>query len=150
MIKTKVVKKNNSVQNWDNNKIISAVMKSAERANVVLSDKDKERLIEIISDSLSDKEYINVKELHNVVEQSLYKINESVAKSYIEYRNYKLQFVKMMDEVYRKKLELNDVQDASNANSDSSLVTTQKAITYSELNGELYKRFFLTDEEIIG
>lgn len=147
MIKTKVVKKNNSVQNWDNNKIISAVMKSAERANVVLSDKDKERLIEIISDSLSDKEYINVKELHNVVEQSLYKINESVAKSYIEYRNYKLQFVKMMDEVYRKKLELNDVQDASNANSDSSLVTTQKAITYSELNGELYKRFFLTDEE---
>lgn len=147
MIRTKVVKKNNSIQNWDNDKIINAVMKSANRANVVLSDEDKEELIKIIGDSLSGKEYINVQRLHNLVEQSLYKINESVAKSYIEYRNYKLQFVEMMDEVYRKKLELNDIQDASNANSDSSLVTTQKAITYSELNGELYKRFFLTEEE---
>lgn len=147
MIRTKVVKKNNSIQDWNDDKIISAVTKSAERANTSLSDSDKSKLISIISNSLSGKEYVNVSELHNIVEQSLYKINETVAKSYIEYRNYKLQFVKMMDEVYRKKLELNDVRDNSNANADSSLVTTQKAITYSELNGELYKRFFLTDEE---
>ena len=147
MIRTKVVKKNNSIQDWNDDKIISAVTKSAERANTSLSDSDKSKLISIISNSLSGKEYVNVSELHNIVEQSLYKINETVAKSYIEYRNYKLQFVKMMDEVYRKKLELNDVRDNSHANAASSLVTTQKAITYSELNGELYKRFFLTDEE---
>ena len=104
MIRTKVVKKNNSIQDWNDDKIISAVTKSAERANTSISDSDKSKLISIIANSLSGKEYVNVSELHNIVEQSLYKINETVAKSYIEYRNYKLQFVKMMDEVYRKKL----------------------------------------------
>ena len=53
----------------------------------------------------------------------------------------------MLDKVYSKKLSLNFIGDRSNANSDSALVTTQKAIVYNELNSELYKRFFLTQRE---
>ena len=45
------------------------------------------------------------------------------------------------------KLSLNFIGDRSNANADSALVTTQKAITYNELNSELYKKFFLTRNE---
>lgn len=49
--------------------------------------------------------------------------------------------------IYNKKLSLSFVGDRSNANADSALVTTQKAIVYNELNSELYKKFFLTSEE---
>ena len=48
----------------------------------------------------------------------------------------------MLDKVYNKKLSLNFIGDRSNANADSALVTTQKAIVYNELNSELYKKFF--------
>ena len=53
----------------------------------------------------------------------------------------------MLDKVYSKKLSLNFIGDRSNANADSALVTTQKAIVYNELNSELYKKFFLTQKE---
>ena len=39
------------------------------------------------------------------------------------------------------------IGDRSNANADSAIVTTQKAITYNELNSELYKKFFLNRNE---
>ncbi len=140
-------KKTGLVQEFDSNKIISAVSKSADRVNVELTPTKKKKIIDLVLEKINDREVIDVKDLHNIVELSLDDVDTRIAKSYREYRNYKLQFVKMMDEVYRKKLSLNNIQDASNANADSALITTQKAITYSELNGELYRRFFLTDEE---
>lgn len=63
------------------------------------------------------------------------------------YRDNKSSFASMLDRVYNKKLSLSFVGDRSNANADSALVTTQKAIVYNELNSELYKKFFLTSEE---
>ncbi len=140
-------KKTGLVQAFDSNKIIEAVKKSADRVNVEMPPTKNNRLIELVLEAIQDKEIIDVKDLHKYVELALDEVDHDVAKSYREYRNYKMQFVKMLDEVYRKKLSLNNTQDASNANADSALVTTQKAITYSELNGELYRRFFLTDEE---
>lgn len=82
-----------------------------------------------------------------MVEVALDKINSDVARSYREYRDNRNQFASMLDKVYSKKLSLNFVGDRSNANSDSALVTTQKAIVYNELNSELYKKFFLTQKE---
>lgn len=140
-------KKTGLVQSFDGNKIIEAVKKSADRVNVEMSATKNNKLIDLVLEQIHDKEIVDVIDLHKIVELSLDEVDHRVAKSYREYRNYKMQFVKMLDEVYRKKLELNDIQDASNANADSTLVTTQKAITYAELNGELYRRFFLTDEE---
>ena len=83
-----------------------------------------------------------------MVETELDNINQPrVAKSYREYRDSKSIFSAMLDKVYSKKLSLNFIGDRSNANADSALVTTQKAIVYNELNSELYKRFFLTQKE---
>ena len=39
--------------------------------------------------------------MHNVVEGALDAINPKVAKSYRDYRNYKQDFVAMLDEVYK-------------------------------------------------
>lgn len=79
-----------------------------------------------------------------MVEVALDHVNADVAKSYREYRDNRKQFGEMLDKVYSKKLSLNFIGDRSNANADSALVTTQKAIVYNELNSELYKKFFLT------
>ena len=140
-------KKTGLVQSFDPNKIISAVQKSADRVNVEMTPTKNNKIIELVLDQIKDVEVVDVKDLHNFVEIALDDVDIRVAKSYREYRNYKLQFIKMMDEVYRKKFELNNVQDASNANADSELITTQCAIVYNNLNSELYSKFFLTDEE---
>lgn len=142
-----VLKKNHSVVPFDGDKIKSAIRKSAERVNVTLTPQQEDFVVSYVENLCSPEEPVLVKTLHNYVECALDSVDSNVARSYREYRNYKTQFVKMLDQVYRKKLELSDKRDASNANADSDLITTQKAIAYSELNGELYKRFFLTDEE---
>ena len=142
-----VLKKNETVVPFDGEKIKSAIRKSAERVNVRLTPEQETFVVSYVSNLCPENDPIQVKTLHNYVELALDSVNNDVARSYREYRNYKTQFVKMLDQVYRKKLELHDNRDTSNANADSELATTQKAIAYAELNGELYKRFFLTDEE---
>ena len=142
-----VLKKNSAVVPFDGEKIKSAIRKSAERVNVKLTPQQEDFVVSYVRNLCSEDTPIQVKTLHNYVECALDAVDSNVARSYREYRNYKTQFVKMLDQVYRKKLELSDKRDASNANADSDLITTQKAIAYAELNGELYKRFFLTDEE---
>lgn len=142
-----VLKKNDAVVIFDGEKIKSAIRKSAERVNVKLTPQQEDFVVSYVENLCSEDTPVQVKTLHNYVECALDSVDSDVARSYREYRNYKTQFVKMLDQVYRKKLELSDKRDASNANADSDLITTQKAIAYAELNGELYKRFFLTDEE---
>ena len=53
----------------------------------------------------------------------------------------------MLDEVYKKSLSVKYIGDRDNANTDSALVPTQRSLTYSDLNGRLYKKFFLNQEE---
>ena len=90
---------------------------------------------------------INVSDLHCIVESALDKVNHNVAISYREYRNYKKDFVGMLDEVYSKAQSIMYLGDKSNSNTDSALVTTKRSLIYGELNKELYNKFFLNSEE---
>ena len=45
---------------------------------------------------------ILIQDMHNIVEGALEQVNPAVAKSYRDYRNYKVDFIHMMDEVYTK------------------------------------------------
>ena len=90
---------------------------------------------------------INVSDLHYIVEESLECINKEVAKSYREYRNYKIDFISMLDEVYNKAQSIMYRGDKENSNTDSTLVSTKRSLIYNELNKELYNKFFLTTEE---
>lgn len=144
----RILKKNGNVQEFDGEKIKVAIRKSAERVCVKLTDKEEEKVVNQVKKSLQYNEVpVPVSTIHNMVECALDNVNTSVAKSYREYRDNKSAFASMLDKVYNKKLSLSFIGDRSNANSDSALVTTQKAIVYNELNGELYKKFFLTVEE---
>lgn len=143
-----VIKKNGEIQKFNAEKIRKAIRKSAIRVCITLTEKDEKRVVDTVRKQLQYQETdVNVDTIHNMVEVALDSVNPDVAKSYREYRDNRKQFSSMLDKVYSKKLSLNFIGDRSNANSDSALVTTQKAIVYNELNSELYKKFFLTQRE---
>lgn len=144
----KILRKNGAVVKFDGEKIKRAIRKSAERVCITLTEKEENKVVNSVKKQLQYNETpIPVSTIHNMVECALDNINSVVAKSYREYRDNKSAFASMLDKVYNKKLSLNFIGDRSNANADSALVTTQKAIVYNELNSELYKKFFLTTEE---
>lgn len=144
----KILKKNGDLQAFNGEKIKRAIRKSAERACVTLTPTEEKKVVDTVKKQLQYNEVpVPVSTIHNMVECALDSINPNVAKSYREYRDNKSAFASMLDKVYNKKLSLSFIGDRSNANADSALVTTQKAITYNELNSELYKKFFLTRNE---
>lgn len=143
-----ILKKNGIIQPFDGNKIILAIRKSATRVCINLTKEQEEKVVNTIKNQLKYSETpIPVNTIHNMVEVALDSVDPKVAKSYREYRDNKSAFASMLDKVYNKKLSLSFIGDRSNANADSALTTTQKAIVYNELNSELYKKFFLTRNE---
>lgn len=145
----KVIKKTGITVDFDANKIISAVSKSAERVMVKLTEDDYKSIITEVKKLISEYglNEISVSKMHDIVEKALTKVNKEVANSYIEYRNYKKDFVNMLDEVYSKSQKIMYLGDKDNSNTDSALVTTKRSLIYGELNKELYNKFFLTKEE---
>ena len=121
-----VIKKDGTKENFNKQKIIVAVGKSAERAMVKLSTKDNEQIIENVLNIITNLgiEDIPISTMHYAVETALEKVSPSVATSYRNYRNYKQDFVKMLDEVYKKAQSIMYIGDKDNANSDSALVPT--------------------------
>lgn len=143
----KVIKKDGTRVKYNEEKIINAINKSAER---VLEKIDKEKMEEILKDIkkiLIPKEEVTVLEMHGLVVKVLDNYYPSVANSYREYRNYKSDFVAMLDEVYNKAQKIMYLGDKENSNTDSALVTTKRSLIYNELNKELYNKFFLNLEE---
>ena len=86
--------------------------------------------------------------MHTIVESALEQVKPIVAKSYRDYRNYKQDFVRMLDDVYKKSQSIMYIGDKENANTDSALVSTKRSLIFNQLNKELYQKFFLTTEEI--
>ena len=82
------------------------------------------------------------------MEGALESVNPAVAKSYRDYRNYKMDFIHMMDDVYTKSQSIRYIGDKSNANTDSALVATKRSLIFNELNKELYRKFFMTRDEL--
>lgn len=144
-----IIKKDGTLENYDEQKIINACNKAARRAMIELSDKDYQIICNAVWNKLveNDLEDTEIYEMHNIVESVLEEFYPIVAKMYKEYRNYKKDFVHMMDKVYERSQAIRYIGDKSNANTDSALVATKRSLIYNELSGELYKKFFLTLNE---
>ena len=146
----KVVKKDGTKEEFNVQKVVVAVNKSAYRALIQFTDEDLKFICQFVEEKVKElgiKE-IQIAQMHNVVEGALEKVNPVVAKSYRDYRNYKQDFVHMLDEVYRKSQSIMYIGDKENSNTDSALVSTKRSLIFNELNKELYKKFFLTVEEL--
>lgn len=152
-IKTKciyVIKKDGTKEEFDNNKIINAVKKSATRMLVDLSEAALKEICEFVDNNIirMDKSEVTIADMHNLVEGALEHINPNVAHSYRNYRNYKQDFVHMLDKVYQESQRIMYIGDKENSNADSTLVSTKRSLIFNELNKELYKKFFLTVDEL--
>lgn len=144
---TKIIKKDETVVNYNEEKIVNAIKKSAERVLETIKESEMQLILRDIKNIVKDKEFVTVLDMHAVVVKVLDKHNQLVANSYREYRNYKSDFIKMLDEVYNKAQKIMYLGDKENSNTDSTLVTTKRSLIYNELNKELYNKFFLTIEE---
>ena len=144
-----IIKKDGTLEQYNEQKIINACDKAARRAMVTLIDKDYQIICNGVWDKLveNDLEDTDISEMHNIVEAVLEEHYPKVAKMYKEYRNYKKDFVHMMDKVYERSQAIRYIGDKSNANTDSALVATKRSLIYNELSSELYKKFFLTLDE---
>lgn len=145
-----VIKKDGTREEFDVNKIISAVNKSAARILYKFSDDEIQYICTFAKERAEamHKEGISIPEMHNIVEGALEHVNPSVAKSYRDYRNYKQDFIHMMDDVYTKSQSIRYIGDKSNANTDSALVATKRSLIFNELNKNLYRKFFMTRSEL--
>lgn len=145
-----VIKKDGTKEVFQPNKIINAVEKSAYRALSPLTDEDKRRILDYVSDYIMNysREEITVPQMHNLVESALERIRPEIAKSYRDYRNYKTDFVEMINSIYKKAQSIMYIGDKENSNTDSALVSTKRSLIFNQLNKELYQKFFMTIEEL--
>lgn len=145
-----IIKKDGTHEDYQPEKIKRASTLSAERKMVTLSAEDKDLIVSKVEEKLKKLglEAVPIAVMHNVVESSLEEFNPEVAESYRNYRNYKQGFVHDMDKVYQASQHIRFLGDKENSNSDSTLVATKRCLIFNELNKRLYRRFFMTTNEL--
>ena len=145
-----MIKKDGTREPFNVQKVINAVGKSAYRALTKFTEREKEYICQSVINRVNDLEVdeIPIPVMHNIVESALEDVKPIVAKSYRDYRNYKQDFVRMLDDVYKKSQSIMYIGDKENANTDSALVSTKRSLIFNQLNKELYQKFFMTTEEI--
>ena len=142
---TYVIKKDGSLEAFHVQKVIDAIGKSAYRALTKFTPEEKEQICECVISHIDALEstQVPISVMHNIVENALEQVRPIVAKSYRDYRNYKQDFVRMLDDVYKKSQAIMYVGDKENSNADSALVSTKRSLIFNQLNKELYQKFFV-------
>ena len=146
----KVIKKDGTKEEFNVQKVLAAVNKSANRAMIIFSKAESKFICEFVEEKAEelDQSEVPIAQMHNIVEGALERVNPVVAKSYRDYRNYKQDFVQMLDEVYKKSQSIMYIGDRENSNTDSALVSTKRSLIFNQLNKELYQKFFMNTEEL--
>ena len=148
----KVIKKNGYLEDWSDEKIKNAVLKSAERAKVTLSDDELQTICHhtasLIKQSSPKRDEFEVVEIHNSVMKALSKLNKNVYNEYRAYRNYKERFQKSFLNAYNFANKVITIGDKENANKDSSLNSTKQVLIAKGIMKELMKNFELDPEWI--
>lgn len=144
-----VKKKSGEIVNWNVDKIKIAVTKSADRVNIHLTQLDFNKITEYVLDHLTPVNgLVSVENIHGAVEGGLRVVNRAVADSYANYRNYRKDTVEMLEDIYKKTKDVLWLGDRENANYNSALISTKGSLVRGYLTGELYKKYFMSKEEL--
>ena len=160
--KVHIIKKDGSKVRFKVEKGLNAVSKSAKRVRIDFTQEEKEQICRLVVEKVNETiekgtdisfsktgvAELPILTMHSVVEYALENTKPIVAKSYRDYRNYKQDFVQMLDEVYKKSMAVMYIGDKENANTDSALVSTRRSLVFNQLNKAMYQKFFLTRDEI--
>lgn len=138
-----IIKKDNTIEQFNFLKIVTAVKKSAERVNVDIDIDFQRNLKEIVLKKLEHISMIKVSALHEIVQESLLEINNDVYKEYKSYRDYKKRLAKAFEDVMIQSKRIVYTGDKENANKNSLLVSTKKGLVVNELAQKLMLEYEL-------
>lgn len=158
--KLKIRKKNGTLENYDERKLLAAIRQSAVRARDGgdLNDEEKETLIALVEAELAEKveeKFIPSSTMHFLVEKYLDKVAPDVGKTYTNYHSFRMGQAELWEQIMGQCTTLignerdNETmfQKHQNANADSTLSSTQKCFFADYTAEQYYERFFLTKLE---
>lgn len=143
-------KKTGVLEEWKPEKIEKAVQKSAQRTKSLLSDDEVSEVIALVENECLTRadNVISIEDVHSSVERALGEVRPDVAKSYIDYRNVRKSWAKMMEEITEKTNSLLFMGDRDNANADSSLASTIGCLMTGYLGTSMYQDTWLLPKEL--
>ena len=145
----KVIKKDNSIEVFDDNKIKIAVNKAAFRADKQLDEQELDTVVKAVKAHLNNVCEVAVADLHEIVIASLTSCGyKDVADKYADYRFYKVNFAHDYEKIKQDADDVLHLGDRENANFDSSLISTKGSLIKGYLTKTLYKRFYLSNKEL--
>lgn len=65
----------------------------------------------------------------------------------VDYSDYAQDLAQILDDVYQKSQSILYIGDKENSNMDSALVSTRRSLLYNQFSKDLYRKFFLNEEE---
>ena len=97
-----IIKKDGTREEFDFNKILTAINKSASRVLADFTEEELDGIRMYVEKSIDDNHLteIPISTMHNIVEGALENVNPEIANSYRSYRNYKIEFVDMMNSIF--------------------------------------------------
>lgn len=143
---TQVIKKHDKVEEFDFNKIESALERATERAGKKYNPKVSAHVKEVVLDNIKNKDTISVQELHTVIEYALKDIDEDVYVEYIKYNNYKHRFPFAFNSMLQEGKRVVFSGDKENANKNSALNSTQKEILGGLVSEQIMLNYELKPE----
>lgn len=143
-----VIKKDNSMEEFNPAKIVSAIEKAAFRCDKKIPQETMDEIASEVRNRLSKRTEVSVSELHELVIAALafFQFKE-VAEAYAEYRYYKTTYAKTFEQLRQDADDVLRLGDRENANYDSSLVSTKGSLIKGYLTKSLYKQFYLSKKE---
>ncbi len=143
-----VIKKDHSLEPFEEKKIATASLKAAMRVDRTLSVEDLDNIINTVKAKIDGIDKVPVLLLHELVIASLSANGfHDVSASYAEYRYYKTQYAKTFEKLRQDADDVLRLGDRENANFDSSLVSTKGSLIKGYLTKSLYKQFYLSKQE---
>lgn len=145
-----VIKKDNSIVNFDHTKIMGAVAKSAERAGNILSQEALYAVAKVVEQLMEHKDKIPVEEIHKAVIMVLNHRHPDVGEKYANYHHYRKHTIGKWENIKEEARETLYSGNTENANYDSTLISTKGSLIRGFMTKELYEEQFMTPDEIQG
>lgn len=147
----KVINKSGCINEWNNEKIVTAINKAASRVDCSITHNQAITIAnackKVAGKYLKDN-CISSAKLHEIVISQLVHHNFNlIASAYQEYRDYKNTYAKSWEQLKKDADQIIFLGDRENANFDSSLVSTKGSLVKGALTKELYKQFYLSKTE---
>lgn len=141
---TKVLKKNNSIADWEPRKIVKALMAASGRETKnPITESEIDQVVGRVEVRITtlDVEYIATDDLHSIVMQELADVNHEVYLQYKGYREFKKQHAKAFSVTNEAARKIIGMGDDENANKDSELNSTKATLIGESATGQLVREF---------